>query len=54
MRFAVLSDPGGSVGGVEVSDGKTTLLLDRAFATSEVTATGLVAAPPSSVTAALM
>ncbi len=50
-KVVVLPDSDGHVGGVEVSDGTTTILLDRAFATSEVTATGLAAAPPSSVSA---
>jgi outer membrane protein OmpA-like peptidoglycan-associated protein len=50
-RVVVIPDDDGHVGAVEVTAGKTKLLLDGAFATSEVTATGVKVAPRASVTA---
>jgi OmpA-OmpF porin, OOP family len=50
-KVVVLPDDGGHVGGVEVDDGTTKVVLDQAYATSEVTPTGLAAAPSSSVSA---
>lgn len=50
-RVIVLPDDDGHVGSVEVDDGKTKVVLDKAFAASDVTAAGVVAAPSTSVTA---
>ncbi len=50
-KVVVLPDADGHVGGVEVDDGKTKIVLDRAYATSEVTPGGVAMAPSSSVSA---
>lgn len=50
-KVIVIPDDNGHVGAVEVNDGKTTVVLDTPFATSEVSSTGVTAAPSSSVSA---
>jgi len=50
-KVIVLPDEDGHVGGVEVDDGKTKVVLDQAFATAEVTTTGVAAGPASSTSA---
>ena len=52
-KVVVLPDDDGHVGAIEVSDGKTRVLLDKAFATSEVTSTGAIEAPSSGVSAVI-
>ena len=47
-RVIVLPDADGHVGGVEVDDGRTKTLLDRAYATAEVGADGRAQLAPSS------
>jgi outer membrane protein OmpA-like peptidoglycan-associated protein len=46
-KVVVLPDADGHVGGVEIDDGKTKVVLDSAYATSEVTAAGVQKAPAS-------
>lgn len=50
-RVVVIPDEDGHVGAVEVTAGTSKVLLDGAFATSEVTATGVKIAPTASVSA---
>lgn len=50
-RVILLPDADGHVGSVEVDDGKQKVVLAKAFASSEVTTTGVAAGPDASVTA---
>lgn len=50
-KIIVLPDDSGHVGGVDVDDGKRKVVLDKAYATAEVTPSGVATGPDASVTA---
>ncbi|MEO8844651.1 MAG: OmpA family protein [Kofleriaceae bacterium] len=50
-KVVLVPDADGHVGGVEISDGTTTVVLDQAYATSEVSGGKVTAQPPSTALA---